>query len=187
MAAVLARLRYTTRSNSALGDTTVPNMTAIPPGALGGADVFVRVWFNDGANGSQHLSPDIRLVPPTPSEGDSEGDESGAGTGAWETRVHVTAPPSRTRHGAVWTGSEMIVWGGLGGTSDLNDGGRYNPQTRSWALLSNANAPSARSELTAVWTGAQMIVWGGASNGSSTLSDGGLCTPGSVMFLYQKP
>ena len=59
----------------------------------------------------------------------------------------------------MWTGSEMIVWGG-GGASFANTGGRYNPSTDSWTATSTTNAPSARFAHTAVWTGSEMIVWG---------------------------
>ena len=38
------------------------------------------------------------------------------------------ARPPRAFHTAVWTGSEMIVWGGMSGSGYLNDGGRYNPR-----------------------------------------------------------
>ena len=66
----------------------------------------------------------------------------------------------RSVHTAVWTGSEMIVWGGeFSGYS--NTGGRYNPSTDSWTATSLTNAPSARDGHTAVWTGSEMIVWGG--------------------------
>ena len=65
------------------------------------------------------------------------------------------------RHTAVWTGSEMIVWGGCDGFSCLNTGGRYNPSTDSWTATSTTNAPAARYSHTAVWTGSEMIVWGG--------------------------
>ena len=56
----------------------------------------------------------------------------------------------------MWTGSEMIIWGGVD-----NTGGRYNPATNTWRATSTTNAPSARTEHTAVWTGTEMIVWGG--------------------------
>ena len=46
-----------------LGDTTVANMTAIPATVWANADVRLRVWFNDGPNGSKLLSPDQRLAP----------------------------------------------------------------------------------------------------------------------------
>src|SRR6266542_3777295 len=77
----------------------------------------------------------------------------------------------RSRHTAVWTGSEMIVWGG--GT---NTGGRYNPATDSWLATTTANAPSARSGHTAVWTGSEMIVWGGTAD-SGYLNTGGRYNP----------
>ncbi len=47
-----------------LGDTTVPGMTqAIPASVWTNGDVRLRVWFNDGTNGSQLLTPDQRLAP----------------------------------------------------------------------------------------------------------------------------
>lgn len=45
-----------------LGDATLANMTAIPLGTFNNADVRVRVWFNDGANGFQLLTPDQRIA-----------------------------------------------------------------------------------------------------------------------------
>ena len=50
----------------------------------------------------------------------------------WTTTA-VDTPASRVNHTAVWTGSEMIVWGGNDGTDHyLNTGGRYNPSTDTW-------------------------------------------------------
>ena len=62
----------------------------------------------------------------------------------------------------MWTGSEMIVWGGVGGGGTFNTGGRYNPSTNTWTATSTTNAPVARDVHTAVWTGSEMIVWGGS-------------------------
>jgi hypothetical protein len=45
-----------------LGDTTLANMTAIPASVFTNADVRLRVWFNDGPNGSQMLTPDHRIA-----------------------------------------------------------------------------------------------------------------------------
>ena len=42
----------------------------------------------------------------------------------------LTLPMADTAHTAVWTGSEMIVWGGFDGTFRLNTGGKYNPEHR---------------------------------------------------------
>jgi len=38
------------------------NMTAIPATVFANADVRLRVWFNDGVNGSQLLTPDQRIA-----------------------------------------------------------------------------------------------------------------------------
>ena len=46
-----------------LGDTTLTNVTAIPASVWSNADVRLRVWFDDGVNGSQLLTPDQRIAP----------------------------------------------------------------------------------------------------------------------------
>ena len=55
----------------------------------------------------------------------------------------MTGQPMETNlHTAVWTGSDMIVWGGFDLTNSLvNSGGIYNPATDSWSLTSLAGAP----------------------------------------------
>lgn len=45
-----------------LGDASLTNMTAIPNSVFANSDVRLRVWFNDGTNGSQLLTPDQRLA-----------------------------------------------------------------------------------------------------------------------------
>jgi N-acetylneuraminic acid mutarotase len=80
----------------------------------------------------------------------------------WTATSTANAPTARSGHTAVWTGSEMIVWGGNDHVNFLNTGGIYNPTTDSWTLTSTTNAPTARSGHTAVWTGSEMIVWGGS-------------------------
>src|SRR5439155_1433805 len=93
---------------------------------------------------------------------------SGGCMDAWGATSTVNAPTARDSHTAVWTGSEMIVWGGF--FRDLipplfehylNTGGKYNPATDSWIATSRTNAPTGREFHTAVWTGSEMIVWGG--------------------------
>ena len=79
----------------------------------------------------------------------------------WTATSTTNAPDARTGHTAVWTGSEMIVWGGVNGFGVFNTGGRYNPSTDTWTATSTTNAPEARAGHTAVWTGSEMIVWGG--------------------------
>src|SRR5215468_3525451 len=82
-------------------------------------------------------------------------------TDTWTATSTEGAPSPRSAHTAVWTGSEMIVWGGEGPGPYLNSGGRYDPATDTWSLISTDGAPSGRIDHTAVWTGSEMIVWGG--------------------------
>src|SRR5262249_21156981 len=87
-------------------------------------------------------------------------------------------PDPRSQPSAVWTGAEMIVWGGLSGTGSgsFADGGRYDPATNTWAPVSTGAAdPSARYAHTAVWTGREMIVWGGYDE--EEYADGGRYDP----------
>ena len=80
----------------------------------------------------------------------------------WTPTSTTNAPTARYDHTAVWTGSEMIVWGGIDTNYvGLDTGGRYNPSTDSWTATSTTNAPTGRYLHTAVWTGSEMIVWGG--------------------------
>jgi hypothetical protein len=78
---------------------------------------------------------------------------------AWAATSTGNAPTAREWHTAVWTGTEMIVWGGWG--NYLNTGGKYNPATDSWTVTSTTNAPAPRARHTAVWTGTEMVIWGG--------------------------
>jgi hypothetical protein len=94
------------------------------------------------------------------------------GADSWIATSPASAPAARDAHTAVWTGSQMIVWGGFGG-SFLNTGGRYNPGTDSWTPTSTTGAPAARDFHTAVWTGSQMITWGGAGSGPTYFNTGG--------------
>ena len=88
---------------------------------------------------------------------------SDAGECTDDTWTPTPGPPDgRLGHTAVWTGTEMIIWGG----TNYNTGGRYNPATDTWIATSPNNAPSARSGHTAVWTGSEMIVWGGTNDSS---------------------
>jgi N-acetylneuraminic acid mutarotase len=80
---------------------------------------------------------------------------------SWSATSTVNPPSARVTYTVIWTGSEMIVWGGLNPNGRLNTGGRYNPATDSWTATSIDNAPSPRNYHSAVWTGAEMIVWGG--------------------------
>lgn len=88
-------------------------------------------------------------------------------TDSWESISLVNAPSPREMHSAVWTGTEMIVWGGCSTISCsqiFNDGGRYNPATDTWTPIAGDVTLTPRYLHRAFWTGTEMIVWGGTSD-----------------------
>jgi len=99
------------------------------------------------------------------------------------TKGHWASIPSgplapRSGQATAWTGSEMIVWGGLGAPAPapgatvyappaFSDGAAYDPRTRSWAML--PPSPLApRSDAAVVWDGQAVIIFGGHGEGSPT-------------------
>jgi N-acetylneuraminic acid mutarotase len=106
---------------------------------------------------------------------------------SWAPTCLTNAPAGRSYHSAVWTGTEMIIWGGLNNGSVLNTGGRYNPSTDSWTATSTTNAPAGRFEHTAVWTGNEMIVWGGEGAFFVGLNTGGRYNPSTDSWIRMNP
>ena len=52
-------------------------------------------------------------------------------TDSWIATTTTNAPSARATRAYIWTGSEMIVWGGRSsypGPVYFNTGGRYNPR-----------------------------------------------------------
>ena len=61
-------------------------------------------------------------------------------TDSWLRTVDHECSRARSFHSSVWTGSEMIIWGGIGDIV-LSDGGRYDPVTDNWKTISPVSAP----------------------------------------------
>ncbi len=79
---------------------------------------------------------------------------------------------------AVWTGHEMIGWGGGGGDLILGDGAAYTPATNSWKML--PPAPLSPRDTTGVWTGTELIIVGGlapTNRGVRSFADAAAYTP----------
>src|ERR1700751_4637971 len=113
-------------------DLTV--VAGVPPGpsnlfAAGTAtSTENRIRFTANLGNAQYKLPEI-VVP------------NGCIDDTWTATSTTNAPGARDAHSGVWTGSEMIVWGGYGFGGYLNTGGRYNPATDSWIATSTPNAP----------------------------------------------
>jgi hypothetical protein len=86
---------------------------------------------------------------------------------------------ARIHPGSAWTGTALLVWGGLAGDSlssgQLGDGAAYDPRMRTWRPL--PPAPIGPRAPLSVWTGEELIVWGTAVRGSDTPRDGAAYRP----------
>jgi hypothetical protein len=91
------------------------------------------------------------------------------GNGTWR-RIADSPLSPRTRQMAVWTGREVIVWGGAvrpDGVGGLLDGAAYDPATDSWRSISDAPLGADRtSAATATVDGLAVFGGGGSSSGS---------------------
>ena len=157
-------------------DSWAATSTASAPSARGGNTAVwtsseMIVWGGGFYDGSSHwLNTGGRYNP---------------GTDSWIATSTTNAPDARDGHTAVWTGSEMIVWGGYDASNNLNTGGRYNPSTDRWAATSTTNAPTGRDVHTAIWTGSEMIVWGGYP--SNDFNTGGRYNPSTDSWTATSP
>ena len=102
-------------------------------------------------------------------------------TDSWTVTSTTNAPVARELHTAVWTGKEMITWGGDRFASYLNTGGRYNPIADTWAATSLTNAPAGRSDHSAIWADTEMIIWGGVAN--AVFNTGGRYNPSTDTWI----
>jgi Galactose oxidase, central domain/Kelch motif len=72
----------------------------------------------------------------------------------------------RIGHSAVWTGRQLLVWGGqtvrAGVRTAPPHGLAYDPAANRWSTLPTAPLRGRTGHL-AVWTGDQMLVWGGSA------------------------
>jgi N-acetylneuraminic acid mutarotase len=110
----------------------------------------------------------------------STGGRYNPATDTWTPVSNINPPSAREEHTAVWTGSEMIIWGGDSFGEATESGGRYNPATDTWTQTNRTNDPAPRYHHTAVWTGTEMIVWGGFASdtqGAEYVNTGGRYNP----------
>ena len=103
-------------------------------------------------------------------------------TDEWRMLEKLPLDP-RGWHSAVWTGDEMVVWGGVAEPNTAcfdcyaGDAGAYDPVSGTWRRINQGPLPG-RVEHSAVWTGDRMIVFGGGiPQGGGGRDDGAVYDP----------
>jgi Galactose oxidase, central domain len=84
-------------------------------------------------------------------------------TGDWARIPDAPAAARRFEATPVWTGEELILWGGFSSDdpAGTNDGYAYNPSTRAWRRLPPSPVSPRKGEAVS-WTGHELILWSGA-------------------------
>jgi len=100
---------------------------------------------------------------------------------SWSTDSVDSPMPASSDHSVVWTGRDVLVWGGLNLHGERNSGKSIRPGLSRTTSLGHSGL-RARHGHSAVWTGRSMIIWGGMAGGhlrgfSVNLGDGGIYTP----------
>ncbi len=94
-----------------------------------------------------------------------------AATDTW--KVIDSAPIAGRRSAkAVWTGSRVVIWGGIDDQGQgLHDGALFNPSSGAWTKMADAPAEVSAVGSAAVWTGTEMLVWGGPAGSKGAAFD----------------
>lgn len=79
-------------------------------------------------------------------------------TGEWTRLSQEGQAEGRMNALLVWSGRELIVWGGAGDLSAPESGGIYNPGRSKWRSMSPGNRVPHLDSI-AVWSGREMFVW----------------------------
>lgn len=157
-------------------DTWTPTNMSNAPAAR---EDFTAVWTGsdmlvwggyDGDNGGTYFNDGGHYDPITDS---------------W-TAIQGFSPDARRSHQAVWSGEEMIVWGGYDESTIFNSGGRYHPDLGIWSSTNMNSAPAPRFLHSTIWTGEEMLIWGG-TNTQTDLADGARYDPDSDTWALINP
>ena len=198
-----------------LGDTAPPlSMTAIPASVWANPDVRLRVWFNDGTNGSQLLSPDSRLAP-NGYIADGSVSSAAIATGAITSTKIAAGAVTNTQlaAGAVANGnltnSALTVTAGAGlggggavslggnvtltnaGVLSLTGGGGITVNAGTGAITLGSNATSANTPGTLVmrdgsgsFAGQSIIALGAFNMPTTVNASTGLITQNDIRLLH---
>jgi N-acetylneuraminic acid mutarotase len=139
--------------------------SALPVNSLGGRRVPAVVW-----TGSRLIVWGGLSVGASPTYFD-DGAMLTLGDASWVDMTETGAPSGRWRSARAWTGSQLLIFGGLGSAGVATDGGAYDPARDAWSPLPSVGAPTGRHSAVSAHTGDRWFVWGGADFGG-TLATG---------------
>lgn len=152
--AVLTKLGY---------DVAIDTWTALAPppyrfnvtGSLMAGDVELHTGFAE----DPAQTPELVMYVPA--------------SNTWRVPSRSGAYSPRVGQSFVWTGAEVLVWGGSTaydgvtheGGVPLNDGVGYDPETDTWMpMLISAETPTPRRFPAAAWTGTELLIWSGSTD-----------------------
>ncbi len=115
-------------------------------------------------------------------------------TNTWEALPPAPIAP-RWKHSMIWTGSEVVIWGGYGTASGtvgyLRDGARFDPKTKIWTKFPEPPASlDGRYDHVSVFSGKELLVWGGYGTSVASSygrSDGARYLPGGSWTSFSTP
>lgn len=99
----------------------------------------------------------------------------------WTGKVYdalIGSPSRRMPSGLVWTGTTVLMYGGVDATGNRNDLWSYDPSAWGRRIPNEASSsPSARNGQRMVWSGTNMILFGGRFSNVKIKSDLWLFNP----------
>lgn len=162
-----------------------PRWEPLPEAPIAPRRDFVSVvaadrWFIWGGLGASGYLDDGALFDPSSDawepiaapawDGADGGADAGGGAESFVGRSDVAA---------VWTGSEIVLFGGRGAGDAVSGVGARWAHATGWSAISTQGAPSARVGASAVWSpsAGRVIVWGGAGKYGAAAAGGGRYAP----------
>lgn len=91
---------------------------------------------------------------------------------AWTPLPIEGAPSARSGHVAVWTGTQLCVWGGEGDGAAIGDGACWTPGESRWQPIATEGAPAARIHAGAAMVGHELVIFGGQDAQGEAFGDG---------------
>ena len=123
-----------------------------------------------GGDGSGDRAPAATTIPTVGTTAPTAAPTTAVESGPPAWRLLPPAPiVGRIGAGVVWTGREVIVWGGLPRSGEarferVGDGAAYDPVAGSWRTIAPAPAGVVGiADRAAAWTGEEAVFWAGNS------------------------